>query len=401
MSASTLAHDGGVTRCADGLAVEADLLVAAERATRQVRDRLGRSPDLATVFVCHPDPAEAAAVLERAAKLSGATTTLGCSAPGVIGDGRGVELVSAVSVWAAELPGATLRSFHLEVLRTTDSLAVVGMPGTRGDDRVALLLADPYSFPADAFVEQTAEVLPGLPVVGGLGTGLRGAGSTRLMVDGVVHERGAVGVLIGGDVSVVALVSPGCRPVGTPMTVTAAEGNVLLGLAGMPAADKLEQVLAALPPQEQAMVTAGLQLGIAMDEYVDEFSRGDFLVRAVVDADTARRGLVVGDVVQVGRTVQFQVRDAETAAADLGARLSRLAGGGPYAGALLFSCTGRGSAMFRTADHDVSLVRTALGSDAAGAVAGFFAAGEIGPVAGRNHLHGFTASLLAIGGLPD
>lgn len=382
-----------MARCGDGLAVDGDLTRAAELAVRQALHRLGCAPDLAAVFVCGPDPAETAAALERAAGLSGATTTLGCSAPGVIGDGRGVERTSAVSVWLAELPGAALRSFHLEVLRTSESIAVVGMPIRAEDDQCVLLLADPYSFPVDSFVEQTNDLLPGLALSGGLAAGLTGPGSTRLMVDGVTHERGAVGVALGGDIALQTLVSQGCRPVGPAMTVTAAEGNTLVELAGTAALDKLEQVLADLPPQEQALVSGGLHLGIAMDEYVDELTSGDFLVRGVAGAGPEGRGLVVGDVVEVGRTVQFHVRDADTASADLRKRLAgaRDLGAG---GALLFSCTGRGAGLFPSADHDVRLVSAGLGVPG---VAGFFAAGEIGPVARRNHLHGYTASVLAFG----
>lgn len=380
-----------MTRCADGLAVDSDLVRAAEHATRQALGRLGRAPDLAAVFVCGPEPADTALALERVAQMCGASTVVGCSAAGVIGDGRGVELTSSVSVWLAELPGVTVRSFHLEVVRTSESIAVLGMPVRAPDDRVVLLLADPYSFPVDSFVEQANDVLPGLPLCGGLASGLRGPGSTRLLVDGVVHQRGAVGVVLGGDASVLPLVSQGCRPVGPVMTVTAAQGNVLLGLAGVAATAKLEQVVVDLPPEEQALVSAGLQLGVAMDEYVDEPGRGDFLVRGVVGAEPERGGLVVGDVVDVGRTVQFQVRDAETADVDLAATLARARSLGPVGGALLFSCTGRGANLFADAGHDVQAVRSGLGVDGVG---GFFAAGEIGPVAGRNHLHSFTASLL-------
>ncbi len=386
-----------MARCSDGLAVDGDLTRAAELAVRQALHRLGCAPDLAAVFVCGPDPAATAAALERAAELSGATTTLGCSAPGVIGDGRGVERTSAVSVWLAELPGAALRSFHLEVLRTSESIAVVGMPVRADDDQCVLLLADAYSFPVDAFVEQTNDLLPGLPLSGGLAAGPGGAGSTRLMVDGVTHERGAVGVALGGEVALEPLVSQGCRPVGPAMTVTAAEGNVLLELAGTAALVKLQQVLADLPPQEQALISRGLHLGIAMDEYVDELTSGDFLVRGVAGADATGRGLLVGDVVEVGRTVQFQVRDADTAGADLREKLAGARALGDEGGALLFSCTGRGAGLFPGADHDVRLVRAGLGVPG---VAGFFAAGEIGPVARRNHLHGYTASVLAFGDTP-
>jgi small ligand-binding sensory domain FIST len=305
-------------------------------------------------------------------------------------------MVSAVSVWAAVLPDVRVRSFHLEVMRASESLAVVGMPVQHADDEVAVLLADPYSFPVDAFVEQSNDVLPGLPISGGLATGFRGAGSTRLMVDGQAHDRGAVGVVLGGPVRSKALVSQGCRPVGPVMTVTAAEGNVVLELAGVPATAKLEAVVADLPPEEQALVSAGLHLGIAMDEYADEHTLGDFLVRGVVGAEPERLALVVGAVVPVGRTVQFQVRDADSAAVDLRSVL-RTTGDRPgpdVAGALVFSCTGRGAGLFPTADHDVLAVRDGLSTTA---VAGFFAAGEIGPVGGRNHLHSVSASVLAFG----
>ena len=229
-----------MARCGYGLAVDADLSLAAEAATRAALEPLrGRTPDLMFAFVCGDDPDQTSAALERAAAVSGATTALGCSAGGVIGGGRGVELASAVSVWAAVLPDVRLRSFHLEVLRSSESIAVVGMPVQRADDEVAVVLADPYSFPIDAFVEQANDVLPGLPLAGGLANGMRGAGSTRLLVDGRVHDRGAVGVVLSGSVGARTVVSQGCRPVGPAMTVTAADGNVLLGLAGVPAVNKL------------------------------------------------------------------------------------------------------------------------------------------------------------------
>ncbi|GAC1323588.1 MAG: FIST N-terminal domain-containing protein [Mycobacteriales bacterium] len=391
-----------MARFGAGLATDANLLHAAELATRQALEPLaGHRPDLVCVFVCGLDPDEIGYVGRHVTKLSGARTLIGCSAGGVIGAGRGVEAVSAVSVWAAVLPGVTLRSFHLEVLRTGDGLAVVGLPERTAEDRVVVLLADPYSFPADSFVERANDSLAGLPLVGGLAAGPRGAGSIRLFLDGRAVERGAVGVVLGGPVGAHPVVSQGCRPIGPVMAVTAAEGNLLLELAGVPALAKLQQIVAELPPQDQALATSGLQLGVAMDEYAEDHRRGDFLIRGLVGADRDRSALVVGDLLQVGQTVQFQVRDADTADEDLTELLATFraqaeasGGTGPAEGALLFSCNGRGRALFPSADHDVLAVRQGLGVDGVG---GFFAAGEIGPVAGRNHLHGFTASILAFG----
>jgi small ligand-binding sensory domain FIST len=391
-----------MARCGDGFAAGGDLLKAALEAAEQVRGALrGTVADLACVFVSGSDHAAVEAALLLAAQRVGARTTIGCSAYGVIGSGQAAEAATSVSIWAAQLPGVRLRAFHLEVLRTADSIVVVGMPEQHADDAVAVLLADPWSFPADGFVAHSTESLPGLPLVGGLAFGTRGAGSVRLLLDDRTVERGAVGVLLSGlkagGVGVRTLVSQGCRPVGPAMTVTAAEGNVILGLAGVPALEKLRAVLAALPVREQALVTAGLQIGVAVDEYAEAQEQGDFLVRGIVGSDEARGGLAVGDLVDVGRTVRFQVRDAAAASADLSSMLMRVRAAGtldPVEGALLFSCNGRGASMFGDSGHDSRLVASELG---ARAVAGFMAAGEIGPVGGRNHLHGFSASMLLVG----
>jgi small ligand-binding sensory domain FIST len=389
----------GVTRFGDGLEVDLDLVRAADVAAGRALEPLdGRRPDLVCVFVCGDDPSETADALLRAGELAGGRTTVGCSASGVIGGGRAVEVTPAVSVWAAALPGVALRGFHLEVLHGLESAAVVGMPSQVAEDSVAVLLADPYSFPATGFLARSADTVPGVALVGGLAAGLHGAGSTRLLLDGHVHERGAVGVVLDGvGVRARPLVSQGCRPIGAPMTVTQARGNSLVTLAGRPAMERLEAVVAALPPSEQALVAGGVHLGIAMDEYADEHERGDFLVRPVVGADRASGALLVGDLVPTGATVRFHVRDAGSAGSALAAELAELRAGGPLdaaVGALLFSCVARGSAMFADPAHDVAAVRAGLPVDA---VAGFFAGGEIGPVGGRNHLHGTTACLLVFG----
>jgi small ligand-binding sensory domain FIST len=204
-------------------------------------------------------------------------------------------------------------------------------------------------------------------------------------------------VVLGGELSVHTLVSQGCRPIGQPMTVTRAEGDTILELAGRPALEQAKATVSSLPEDEQPLAVRGLHLGVAMDEYVDEHGQSDFLVRGIAGADHTTGSISVGDIVEVGSTVQFLLRDADAADADLAhvleafRRRTALQG---LAGALLFSCNSRGRAMFASPDHDVAAVRRTLGVDN---VAGFFAAGEIGPVGGRNHLHGFTATVLAFG----
>jgi small ligand-binding sensory domain FIST len=384
------------SRFGDGLAAGPDLAVAAESAVTQALAPLhGQRPDLLCVFVCGDDPAMVELAGTRAMALAGARTTLGTSAGGVIGAGRGVEGGPAVSAFAACLPGVRCTPLHLELVRTLDGAAVTGMPDRRDDDAVAVLLADPYTFPVTDFVQRSHDDLNGLPLIGGVASGPRGGESARLFLDGHSVPAGAVGVVLGGPLAARMVVSQGCRPFGPPMIVTKAEGNVLLELAGMPALAKLEQIVGGLPAQDRPAAVRGLQIGLAMDEYAEQHERGDFLIRGVVGADPGRGAIAIGEVVDVGRTVRFQVRDASAADEDLKELFTRFrAEAGPVGGALLFSCNGRGRTMFPSADHDVLAVRAGL--DTTG-VAGFFAAGEIGPVAGRNYLHGFTASILVFG----
>jgi len=375
-------------RFGEGLAVGPDLEGAAEVALAQALAPLdGTRPDLVCVFVAAGVPARIGAV-EAAGRhvmdASGAATTIGATAAGVFGGGPGVAHGPAVSVWAAALPGALIRPFRLAGRRAED--AVDGLPDLDGDERAGALIVDPHTFPTAAFLPHTGS----LPLVGGLASARGGPGSNRLFLDGESHAHGAVGLLFGGDVRAAAVVSQGCRPTGPPMTVTRAERNVLFELAGAPALSRLAEVVDALPVARRRATARALRLGVVVDEYADEHVRGDFLVRGILGADEATGAVAVGDVVEVGRTVRFQIRDAGAAAEDLAALLP--AAGHGDRGALLFSCAARRSLLGRP-DHDVHAVRDRFG----GAVAGLLAAGEIGPVGGRNHLHGQSASVLVLG----
>jgi small ligand-binding sensory domain FIST len=382
----------------DGLAAGQDLEAAARQAVAQALAPLSGAPGLVCVFVSGDGPVERAGLAAMAAVGTG-PVVLGCTASGVIGAGRGVAGAGAVSCWAAVLPGARITPFRLAAARAPDAVVVTGMPVPAADDRIAVLLADPYRFPVDAFVAQSAGDLGGLPIAGGLAAGPPGrhGQGAALFVDGQVYEGGAAGVLLGGPLEVATVVSQGCRPVGPPMVVTEATGNKVSQLAGTGAVAKLEEIIAGLPAAEQVLAAGGLHIGIAIDEYAEQHERGDFLVRGVVGADPVAGVLTIGDIVEVGQTVRFQVRDPMTAAADLDQLLAvfgSVSGIEPAGGALLFSCDGRGAAFFGTPDHDVRAVRRALAPEGTG---GFFAAGEIGPIAGRNHVHGFTASILVFG----
>ncbi|MFC6082361.1 FIST signal transduction protein [Sphaerisporangium aureirubrum] len=386
------------SRFSDGLAVGSDLVVAAETAVRQALAGLSGPPDLLCFFICGDDPEDVTRAGLRAMRMAPGAQVIGCSATGVIGDGQGVELTPAVSAWAASLNGGRATAFVLETLRMEDRFVIIGLPDRGPDDQVAILFADPYTFPTDAFVEHSADVLGDLPLVGGLANGLGGHGSVRLFADGEMYSEGAIGVMLSGPVNVGTVVSQGCRPIGPTMVVTRSEDNLLLELAGQPALARLEDIVSDLDEEDRELVASGLQIGVAMDEYAESHERGDFLIRGILGIDPEREAVAVGDVLDVGQSVRFQVRDAATADEDLYSLLdAHVESRGRIDGALLFSCNGRGSAMFGSSDHDALAVQDTLGPIG---MAGFFAAGEVGPVAGHNHVHGFSAALLVFSTAP-
>jgi small ligand-binding sensory domain FIST len=307
----------------------------------------------------------------------------GCAAQGVVGSGRELE-DGGVAVWAASLPEAEVEPFHVQVGRTEEAVVIAGVPDLDGVD-AAVLLADPYSFPAEPLLNRLSETRPNLPVVGGMASG------SGLLFGEEAVTGGAVGVTLRGG-RVRTCVSQGARPVGPEMTVTAGEGNVIEELASEPALDRLRRALSELSPGEQQQAARGLLLGVVADPNKPDYERGDFLVRGIVGADEDTGALTVGTHVRVGQTVCLQVRDAAAAHEDLVEALDREAAalGDPPGGALLFTCNGRGSQMFGTPDHDARAVDEAFSH---APTSGFFCAGEFGPVGGRNFVHGFTATL--------
>jgi small ligand-binding sensory domain FIST len=384
-------------RCTASLGRGLDSSVPAT--VRMALDHLGIVPTLAIVEVCAPDaPLLAGRALAHAGELLAEEapdcTVIGSSAHGVIAGPNSVELEPAISVWLAHLPGVEPRPFRLATVPGLHGgLAITGLPELLEDDRLALLLADPWTLPADDIVASFTRGGQPLPVVGGLVSGGQRRGDSRLLLGNTVFDSGGVGIVLDQTSPVRVVVSQGCRPIGDAMTVTAAEGTLVRELAGRPALERIREVISTLDEADQALAVRGLHVGIARDDHVDGSSAADFVIRGLLGVDGATGSIVVGDEVPVGALVCLHLRDADSADADLRSTVQAADEGGEPAGAYLVTCNGRGGAMFTTSDHDGALVRTGLGTDAVG---GFFAAGEIGPVGGSNHLHGFTAVILIV-----
>lgn len=379
-------------RVSVGLSSAPNTIDAFAEAAEVARSGLHGPPDLCVTFAGPHHLAHLDEALVEISARTGAQATLGCGAAGVLGPGREIESGPGAVVWAAELPGATIEPFQASGELGDEAGDVEGVPEAGGESANAVLvLADPYRFPAGSLLERLNEEWPGTPVLGGLASAAV-QGVAPLVLDGeLVTDAGAVGCVLRG-VDLMPCVSQGAMPVGQEMAVTAAEGNVIHELAFKPALERLGEVVAALPTDERKQAAAGMLMGVVIDENRPEHERGDFLVRPIVGADRDSGAVAVGESVRVGQTVRLHVRDGVSADADLREALhvqSGAMGEAGAAGALMFTCNGRGRGMFGVADHDADAVEETL----AAPVGGFFCAGEIGPVGGRNFLHGFTATL--------
>lgn len=368
-----------------------DFAVATGDVVGRVLEALGdpdTPPDLAMLFVTPVHASVLNAIVDTVNATLRPVSMLGCAAVSVVGGEKEVERGPAISLWAGRTGPVT--PFHLNVAQSPDGLTFTGWPETIPDDASALLLLpDPFTFPTDDLLRRMEEDRPGLAVVGGMASAARVAGGNRLVIDDRVVTAGAVGAFLGPQVEVTTVVSQGCRPVGSPFVVTRAEQNIVYELAGRSAVERLQEVAAALPDEDRELLADLVQIGRVIDENKLDFGPGDFLVRGVIGADPNSGALRVGDIVDVGSTAQFQVRDATTADQEL----RKMVDGMSADAALVFTCNGRGTHLFPEPDHDAQVVSESLGG---APVAGMFCAGELGPIGGHNFMHGFTASVVLL-----
>ncbi len=344
----------------------------------------GVEPDMVVVFASAAHGQFMGEISAVARALLRPRCLIGSAAGAVLACRHESEVGPALAVWAAWT--GPVEPVRLVVADEPEGTAVTGLPADLPEGATVVVLADALTFPAGQFVEAVGRARPDVSIVGGLAAS-GGTAGTRLVLDGEVYRDGAVGIVVPRDQLVGPVVSQGCRPVGEPMVVTASDREFVLELAGRPALERLSAVVAGLSADDRTLLAQGIQVGVVVDEGKDTFSRGDFLVRSVLGADRDRGVLAVGQHLPVGTTVQFQVRDAQSADEDLHATLHGLRGDG----ALVFTDDGRGSDLFGIDHHDATTIGDHLDTDA---VAGMFCAGELGPAGGRSHLHRFTASIL-------
>lgn len=354
----------------------------------RVLEQGAERPDLVVVTVTRPHAGALEDVVAAVDALLHPLALIGCAAESVVATDTEVEELPAISLWAGDV--GPLASFALTATRRPDDgWEFTGWPDHVGfAPSAALVMADPFTFPAAELCAELDLVHPGLAVIGGYASGASGPGGTRLAVGDGVRSSGAVAVLLGPSTEVVPVLSQGCRPFGPLLTVTRVERNLVLEIAGRPAMEcMVDQIAGHLGRADIARIEGnGLLLGRCVDDRVLDPGPSDLLFRPLLGVERATGALSVDDRVPLGGAVQFALRDADSATLDL----DRALGGRRADAALLFTCNGRGARLFDSAHHDAAAVSRSLGPVPLG---GMFAAGEFGPVGGTNFVHSFAASM--------
>ncbi len=385
---------------ADALATEHSL----DQAVAHCAEQLGTPPrggfDLLFVFVS-PGYPELERLPELLAREIPHRHLIGCTGGGIIGHGREIEFNTAMALSAAHLPGVDITPFML----TRDDLADVGrgpadwhrlIGANRDDNPGFVVLADPFSLPADLLLEGLDYAYTGARVVGGLASGGEQDGDHRLFIDNATLLGGGVGVALSGNIHIDTVVAQGVKPVGPAYMVSKADGQYLYELENRPVFEVMTEFFETLPESERELAQRALFIGLAQRAADDDPGHGDFLIRNVLGADEQKQALVVGDHLREGQLVRMHVRDGAASAEDLETLLDDYLDRrpGPIKGALLFSCMGRGRGLYGVPDHDTLRFLEMAGPTP---MAGFFCNGEIGPVGDTTYLHGYTSAFALFG----
>ncbi|MUL37535.1 FIST signal transduction protein [Gloeocapsopsis dulcis] len=334
-------------------------------------------------------------------KLPDVKVLIGCGGGGIVGANQQgtvqeFEGVPALSLTLAHLPGVEIKPFHVlaEQFPDLDSppTAWVDLLGVSPTEQPQfILLSDPFSSGVSDLLQGIDYAYPGSITVGGLASGSQIPGRIGLLCNDTLYRSGTVGVALSGNIVLDTIVAQGCRPIGEPYRVSASERNILLALEEQPPLEVLRDLISSLNDSDRQLAEHSLFIGVVRDEFKQNLEQGDFLIRNLLGVDPKVGAIAVADLIRPGQRIQFHLRDAETSADDLEWLLQRYLQTHPDsspAGALMFSCMGRGEMLYGKPNFDSQLFSSYMPDVSMG---GFFCSGEIGPVSGSTFLHGYTS----------
>ena len=374
-----------------------DPLLAAEAVAETLAHDMGEGPiDLVLLFVGGSHVSHSDSIVRALRRTLEPTCIAGGSASRVISRDEEIDSGAAITAMAARLPGVDVHPFLLTPdpwsrAMPDETTFAQAAPGIE-DAKLLLMIGDPATLDMNHVLATFNRHVPKLPVVGGMASSGPKPGSNMLILNDWIDSSGGVAIALKGNIRADVILSQGCRPIGPSLEVTAVDGHVLLELDGQPALERVEQVLRALPEEEQERLSQGLYVGRPVRR--DASGPGDYLIRNLLGADRDRGALAIGDHLRDGEKVRLHLRDGKSAIEDLELLLAPQEFDTRAHGALLFACNGRGPGLFGRPHVDISTLQSSLGGGVP--IAGMFCAGEIGPVSGTNFMHGHTAAIAVI-----
>lgn len=355
------------------------------------------SPDLVILFASSAFADDYPELVREVYQRTGTGCLLGSSSRGAIAGRTSVECEPAISLLALWLPGVTLTPVRLhqamlDVFDDPDAEQAFYGPALE-ETRGWLVFADPFRMDAQDALIRLRERYPNVPMVGALSSTMASDRRVWVFFDDQVYDEGGVAVAIGGPYALEAVVSQGADPIGKPWTITGVDRNLITSISNRRAVDVMRDVIDSYPVDQRARVQDNLTLGFPMDEYQDEFYRGDFVIRGLIGIDEELGALAIGSIPRPGQSVQFHLLDPASSSLDLQQVLidaRALVGDDEVVAGLMCTCRGRGAAVYGRADHDASAVQGVFRNLP---LVGMFSFGEIGPVRGVPALNAFAMSL--------
>lgn len=364
----------------------------------KLRAQLGAYPvSLGLVFMSPKFFPHAAATLEILRVHARIPLLAGCSSTALVAGSREFEDATGIVLALYSLPGAELKGFRFTQTQVEEADGAAYWSLESGIDPKRtngwLTFIDPFHLDAESWMRSWNLAYTPLPTFGGLASGISADQTTQVYLNGEVFEDGGVAISVGGDVKLSGVISQGCTPIGETWTLTRVEQNLIHQIANRPAYAVLAETVQQLSIADQQKARGNLFIGLVVNEYLEDFHRGDFLVRNLIGGDPNSGVLAVAALPRAGQTIQFHRRDAVAANEDMGELLEHAKekiGAATIYGGCICCCNGRGKNLFGQPNHDAELVQKELGPLG---LVGFYGNGEIGPVGEKNYLHGFTASL--------
>ena len=402
---------------ANALSIRPSLEAAIKEVAETAQKSLGANADLGIIFISAAFGSEYSRLMPLLKEQLPGVTIVGCGGGGIIGINQEEEAVEleqepAISLSLAYLPGVEVKPFHI----SADELPDLDSPPDGWSDLIGvasnlqphfIILADPFSAKINDLLQGLDYAYPGSTKLGGLASGGIMGRAVGLFCNDRLYEEGTVGVALSGNIAIETIVAQGCRPIGRPYRVTEGERNIVIGVEELDNSEAiagdgierspleaLQELIQTLGDRDRELAQNSLFVGIVRDEFKQRLEQGDFLIRNLIGVDPKGGAIAIGDRVRVGQRLQFHLRDARTSAEDLEMLLSRYEQQASFnpvsfsnAGALMFSCLGRGEALYGKPNFDSSLFRRYFNIP----ISGFFCNGEIGPVGGNTFLHGYTS----------